>query len=397
MGVAAYARRWHSFLGKYDHWRYLFAEWNKRMYLKSYLKHHSDADKERSMHHGARWLIHSINSGADRGSGTYYHHSGWTSAYPETTGYIIDTLLRYSTESNFPWAREARAAAEDAGQWLLSIQHEDGGWPGGYVHQQRPSVVFNTGQILRGLLPLYRHTGNRAYAEAAKRAIDWIWEQLDEQGQFSTNDFMGAVRVYGSYVVAPILDWLPEFPKCRDAWEAHSRRHLNWVLTQQNEHYWLANCDNTLHKNDRPIVHTIAYTLDGLFDAGQRLGEQRYLDAAFGGAEVLAKRFLAEGILHGRYDARWRGSEAFIPTGGAQLAILWHKIGTPWAVEARDTMNTLLSVVATSGARASMDVAGALPGSFPMWGRYESFGLPNWATKYLVDTLLNEWNAKHER
>ena len=72
MGVAAYVRRWHSFLGKYDHWRYLFAEWNNRLYLKSYLKHHSDTDKERSMHHGARWLIHSINRGADRGSGTYY-------------------------------------------------------------------------------------------------------------------------------------------------------------------------------------------------------------------------------------------------------------------------------------------------------------------------------------
>ena len=129
--------------------------------LKSYLKHHSDADKERSIHHGTRWLIHSINRGVNRGSGTYYHHSGWTSAYPETTGYIIDTLLRYSTESNFPWVREARSAAQEAGQWLLSIQHEDGGWPGGYVHQQRPSVVFNTGQILRGLLPLYRTTGDR--------------------------------------------------------------------------------------------------------------------------------------------------------------------------------------------------------------------------------------------
>ena len=155
------------------------------------------------MHHGTRWLIHSINRGSDRGSGTYYHHSGWTSAYPETTGYIIDTLLRYSTESNFPWASEARAAAEEAGQWLLSIQHEDGGWPGGYVHQKRPSVVFNTGQILRGLLPLYLATGDRAYAEAAKRTIDWIWDQLDDQGQFSTNDFMGAVRVYGTYVVTP--------------------------------------------------------------------------------------------------------------------------------------------------------------------------------------------------
>ena len=106
--------------------------------------------------------------------------------------------------------------------------------------------------------------------------------------------------------------------------------------------------------------------------------------------EVLAKRFLMDGILHGRYDAKWQGSEAFIPAGGAQLAILWHKIGTPWAVEARDKMNTLLSVVATSGARASMDVAGALPGSFPMWGGMRvldcRIGPPNtWWILYLMN------------
>ena len=104
---------------------------------------------------------------------------------------------------------------------------------------------------MRGLLPLYRTTGDRAYAQAAKRAIDWIWDQLDDQGQFSINDFMGAVRVYGTYVVAPILDWLPEFPESRDTWEA-SVTAIWQVLTQQNEHYWLANCDNTLHKMIAP-------------------------------------------------------------------------------------------------------------------------------------------------
>jgi len=32
-----------------------------------------------------------------------------------------------------------------------------------------------------------------------------------------------------------------------------------------------------------------------------------------------------------------------------------------------------------------------------MWGRYESFGLPNWATKYMVDSLMNELNWSNER
>jgi len=106
--------------------------------------------------------------------------------------------------------------------------------------------------------------------------------------------------------------------------------------------------------------------------------------------------------LHGRYDKQWCGSEAFIPTGGAQLAILWNKIAADdshsfWAVEARSSMNTLLSVIATSGARTARDVGGALQGSFPMWGRYETFGLPNWATKYMVDSLMNELNWSDER
>lgn len=399
MGVMAYAQRWGTFLGRYDHWRYMFAEWNKLIYLKSYRRYHSQGDLERSLHHGARWLINSIEQGADAGSGTYYHHTGWTSSYPETTGYIIPSLLRYSKRKSAPWSEQAERSALAAGQWLLSIQHDDGGWPGGYVHQNRPSVVFNTGQILRGLLALYEHTKASEYKDAAARAIEWIWDQLDEEGKFSKNDFMGAVRVYGTYVVAPILEWLPYFPEHKYSWESLATRHLDWVVTQQSENFWFANCDNTLHKNHTPIIHTIAYTIDGLLDSGISLQNEKYINAAQNAAEVLAKTFLTNGMVHGRYDSNWKGSEAFIPTGGAQLAIVWHKLmlhQSPWARAARDEMNTLLSVIATNGARAHIDVAGALQGSFPMWGRYETFGLPNWATKYMVDSLMNGLNWDNE-
>lgn len=400
MGVMAYAQRWGRFLGRYDHWRYLLAEWNKLTYLKSYRKYHNQGDLERSLHHGVRWLVHSIEQGNDAGSGTYYHNTGWTSAYPETTGYIIPSLLRYSQRTDAPWSKEAAQRALEAGQWLRSIQHADGGWPGGYVHQNRPSVVFNTGQILRGLLALYTHTGASEYKAAAERAVVWIWDQLDAEGKFSSNDFMGAVRVYGTYVVAPILEWTAHFPEHKTQWEALACRHLDWVLTQQQDNHWFANCDNTLHKNHAPIIHTIAYTIDGLLDSGLHLKNDRYCTAARQAAEVLAKTFLNNGILNGRYDGQWRGSEAFIPTGGAQLAIVWHKLiedgQSPWAQTARDEMNTLLSVIATNGARAHIDVAGALQGSFPMWGRYETFGLPNWATKYMVDSLMNGLNWENE-
>ena len=394
MGAVRYVQNWRTFLTKYDHWRFLFAELNKLVYLRSYTQDLDDTGKEQCLHHAAKWLIRAQEQGATNGCGTYYFNTGWTSDYPETTGYIIPSLLRYASYEKAQWSNEAEKAALQAGEWLLDVQREDGGWPGGYVEQNRPSVVFNSGQILRGMLALYEHNKDPRWKEAALRCIEWIWAQLDEHGRFSQNDYMGAIRVYGTYVVAPILDWLPHFPENRDSWNALATRHLSWVCTQQNEVGWFANCDNTQHKNDKPIIHTIAYTIDGMWNAGLALNNEDFKASALLPARVLATDFLTRGILNGRYTANWSGVEAFIPTGGAQLAIVWHSMYTHtgeaiWK-EAYEKMNTLLCVIARRGARQSKDSLGALQGSFPMWGRYEPFGLPNWATKYFLDTLLNE-------
>lgn len=394
MGAVRYVQNWRIFLTKYDHWRFLFAELNKLVYLRSYTQDLDDTGKEQCLHHAAKWLIRAQEQGSTNGCGTYYFNTGWTSDYPETTGYIIPSLLRYASYEKAQWSEEAVKSALEAGEWLLTVQREDGGWPGGYVEQNRPSVVFNSGQILRGMLALYEHDKDPRWKNAALRCIEWIWAQLDEQGRFSQNDYMGAIRVYGTYVVAPILDWLPHFPQQRESWNALATRHLSWVCTQQNDVGWFANCDNTQHKNDKPIIHTIAYTIDGMWNAGLSLENEDFKASALVPARVLATDFLTRGILNGRYTANWSGVEAFIPTGGAQLAIVWHSMyahtGEAIWKEAYEKMNTLLCVIARRGARQSKDSLGALQGSFPLWGRYEPFGLPNWATKYFLDTLLNE-------
>ncbi|HCP40721.1 MAG TPA: hypothetical protein DIT65_02915 [Cryomorphaceae bacterium] len=394
MGAVHYVQNWITFLGQYDHWRFLFAELNKIMYLRSYTQTLNEMEKEQCLQHAAQWLIHSQEQGSTDGCGTYYFTCGWTSDYPETTGYIIPSLLRYAAYEKAQWSEQAIKSALEAGEWLLTLQREDGGWPGGYIEQNRPSVVFNSGQILRGMLALYTYNQDLRWKGAAERCIGWIWQQLDEQGRFATNDYMGAIRVYGTYVVAPILDWLPHFNQHREAWHVLANRHLNWVCTQQNKVGWFANCDNTQHKNDKPIIHTIAYTIDGIWNSGVALNNEAFKASALVPARVLAMDFLTRGILNGRYTSTWAGTEAFIPTGGAQLAIVWHSMyketGDALWKEAFEKMNTLLCVIARRGARQFKDSLGALPGSFPMWGRYEPFGLPNWATKYFLDTLLNE-------
>tara|TARA_B100000497_G_scaffold114750_2_gene137599 strand:+ start:8358 stop:9545 length:1188 start_codon:yes stop_codon:yes gene_type:complete len=394
MGAVRYLQNWRKFLGSYDHWRFLLAELNKLIYLRSYLNSLSEVQKEQCIHHAAKWLIHAHLQGSSNGCGTFYFNSGWTSDYPETTGYIIPTLLRYSSYEHSQWSQQAESTALKAGEWLLNIQREDGGWPGGYLAQNRPSVVFNSGQILRGLYRLYEHTGEAKWKDAAERCILWIWDQLDQQGRFSTNDYMGAIRVYGAYVVAPILDWSVYFEAESQEWKKFAIRHLNWVCSQQNELGWFANCDNTQDKNDKPIIHTLAYTIDGMWNAGLALDNEDFKSAALLPARVLATDFLTRGMLNGRYTSNWTGLEAFIPTGGAQLAIVWESMfretqDVIWK-KSYEQMNTLLCVISRRGAREDVDSLGALPGSFPMWGRYESFGLPNWATKYFLDSMLNE-------
>jgi len=399
MGALRYIKNWQKFLTKYENLRLLLAEVNKMMYLRSYLEHQREEDRTKAMHHAAKWLTRSITVGEDRGSGTYYFNKGWTSSYPETTGYIIPSLLTYSalSEDQMSWSDDTKNAALSAGEWLLSIQHEDGGWPGGYLHQKRGSVVFNSGQILRGTLALFETTGDERYKNASLRCIQWILDQLDEQGRFSSNDYMGAIRVYGTYVMAPVLDWLPHFPEHEKEWKAAALLHGSWVMSQQNSLGWFSNCDNTTHKNDQPIIHTIAYTIDGLWHMGLHLEDKTMQEAALLPARVLATEFLNRGILNGRYRENWTGTESFIPTGGAQLAIVWEhmfKITGEALWEAAFTkMNILLVAIADRGAREHSDSLGAISGSFPLWGRYEPFGLPNWATKYFLDTLLNA----HER
>jgi len=33
-------------------------------------------------------------------------------------------------------------------------------------------------------------------------------------------------------------------------------------------------------------------------------------------------------------------------------------------------------------------IRGAIPGSYPCWGKYERFSFPNWASKFFADAMM---------
>src|SRR5687768_3923710 len=111
-----------------------------------------DPGLEKAIHGAVQWLCraqdHSIS--ADGGVAREYSYiSGWSSSYPETTGYIIPTLLSYADLTD---SSEIRERARRMLDWLVSIQLPCGGFQGGKVDSEPiVPVAFNTGQILLGL------------------------------------------------------------------------------------------------------------------------------------------------------------------------------------------------------------------------------------------------------
>jgi len=344
-------------------------------------------DLRSALNEAADWFCRAQDANADGGLGSYHLVQGWGSTYPETTGYIIPTLFDLSARLHRPdLAERAFRAAE----CLLRLQRSDGGWQGGRVGEDRASVVFNTAQVIRGMLVAHACTREDRYLDAAVRAGDWIVSVQEADGSWRRNNFMGEARVYDSYVDAPLL--LLHAVTGKDALRRAALHNLDWVVARQRPNGWFADADNTVKHNDRPIIHTIAYTIDGLAECGALLGDVRWVEHAHRAARPLRDTFLREGRLNGRYDSAWNGSEALITTGCAQLCIAWEMLAAHAEAaayrEATDRMRKLLVELQHRSAQGPVDGRGAVTGSFPLWGRYEKFAFPNWATKYLADALL---------
>ena len=368
----------------------LFSEINKRTYLKSYVKKVDASTKWKALREAISWLKNSQDAMVDDGFGTYYLLDGWTSSYPETSGYIVPTLLKFT---NFEGDIDVQERARLALNWLIEIQKSSGGWQSGYVHQNRDEIVFNTGQVIRGMIAGFEHFQDEKYLQSAIKAADWLVNNQSESGAFEKHVYMNVPRVYDSYVVAPVLELNQHTNKSE--YVEMARKNIDWILREkQLTNGWFKDCDNTTKHNDRPIIHTIAYTIDGILDCGLFLKDEKYISAATVPAKKLAELFLKLGILNGRYDEQWNGSEDFITTGGAQLAIIWSKLykhtKEGFWLNAFVKMNDLLAAIHQRYVLEKAETKGALFGSFPFWGRYERFACPNWATKYFADSLMIE-------
>jgi hypothetical protein len=343
---------------------------------------------QESLKAAVSWLLKSQDAMADNGFGSYHLTRGWSSSYPETSGYIIPTLLNYASRYSDEKALASSIAAAD---WLVSIQKPSGGWQGGRIDEDKPEIVFNTAQVIRGLLRAFNYSKKKKYLESLIKGCDWLCQVQHPEGFWKSFALMNEHRVYDSFVDAPLLEAYNLTGK--KAYKDNALNNLGWIVREkQKSNGWFEDCDNTIKHNKRPILHTIAYTIDGLLDCGEILDNDDFIEAGQKPADLLLRNFLTEGRLYGRYDENWKGTEYFICTGGAQMAIAWLKLYRQTVeecyLEAAVKMLDLLISIQRREIREDDDTKGALPGSFPVWGKYEPFAFPNWANKFFADALM---------
>ena len=338
------------------------------------------------------WLERAQDVTTDGGvCGRYKLASGWTSSYPETTGYIIPTFLQLRRALG---ADRFYDRAQRAVEFLLRLQLPDGGFPGGEVDQNRtePSP-FNTAQIMHGLQAWAAEAGDTRCVEALRKSGDWLCDHQDADGAWRKYFYGGTETTYSAHLTC----WLAEAGEFlrEDRFLEAAHKHLDWVLRHfDSEHNWFDLCGFSPedHQARCSVTHTIAYTIWGVLRTAEVLSHEGGQKAAAAAAWAALRRLELSRWLPGVLDYRWRGLANYAClTGNCQLALIWlhlyRKSGDPRLLNA--AMKALDLVRRAQPMTDSNDgIRGGIAGSSPVWGDYISHAFPNWAAKYFIDACM---------
>jgi hypothetical protein len=349
--------------------------------------HHSDID-----HLGAAigWLCRAQdvrNGKADSGgvSAGWSFEDGWLPSYPETSGYIVETFI---AAAGILGHQELIARAHRIVDWGLSIQHPDGAFPGHFGEPGSQPVIFNTGQIMHGMLAGYLQLGRAECLDSAVRAGRWLARHQDDDGCWRQFEHHGVPHTYNTRGTWALLAtaMIAGDGQLKDA----AIRNLEWALAQQGPSGWFAN--NAFTPDREPFTHTIAYAIRGFLECAALLGNEHYLAAAVKAARAMAKVQRPDGWLAGTYGEDWvPGAKYSCLTGVAQMSINWTRLAQEaGAGEMRDNARRAIGFLKGHQRIDDPDpvVRGAIAGSAPIWGRYSMFEFPNWAAKFFADALI---------
>jgi hypothetical protein len=337
------------------------------------------------------WLKRAQDAGADRGvSYGVFFGQDFDVSYPETTGYICSSFVE---QERLTGESELLTRAIEMGDWEIAVQLPEGAVMGGKFNTSPTPAVFNTGMVLLGWSALILRTGEERFRAAAARASDWLLSVQEPDGRW--------VRGNSKYANpgGTLYNVMAAWGLCEagvalgeERYVQGAIRNAEYCLSRQHPNGWLPDC--CLSNVDEPLLHTLAYSMQGLLGIG-RLTRR---DDLIAGAQKLADAQLLimspEGFLPGRQRQDFTAAADWCClTGSAQTSAVWSQL---YLLRHDQKYRTAVEVVnrylmARHDVRNDdLRLRGGVPGSWPVWGGYGRLQILNWATKFLLDALTLE-------
>jgi len=343
------------------------------------------------------WLKRAQDASTSKDGGVSRSYSlltGWATSYPETTGYIVPTLLDLAHRFG---DQDLRIRAHRMLTWLASIQFPDGGIQGGKADAKpRVPVTFNTGQVLIGFAAGVKEFGDE-FKRPMMLAATWLRDTLDADGcwrKHPTPFAKSGEKAYETHVSWGLFE--AERVHSGEGFGAAGLRQIDWALTKQRENGWIADC--CLTDPSMPLTHTLGYALRGILEGYALSGEPRLLAAARRTADALLSALRPDGFLSGRFRSTWQPAAEFAClTGTVQIAACWlilfRATSDPRYLEGARRANSF--VRRTVRVEGPSDIIGGVKGSFPVSGWYGAYEYLNWAAKFSIDSNLLEMDLQN--
>lgn len=336
------------------------------------------------------WMMIAQDVTSCNGVSAYFDTSNkkWGQTYCETTGYIIETFINYFHDT---LNKEYLIRAKKMGDWEISVQCKDGSFGEKHRFGVIKKKIFNTGQIVIGLISLYKETREKKYLTSAVKAGEWLLSQQENDGSWINFTTQGP-KTYHTRVAWPLILLQKETGDKR--YLEAGLKNVDWALKQQKENFWF---DNTsLSEENCPWTHLIAYTISGLIEIYLLQGKnnKRIFESFYGASNKLLEIYTKTypNYLPCSFDENWQTKDNYsCLTGNAQLAIIWMQIYE--ITKERKFLDGSLKIIEQIKKTQilntnKIEIKGGVFGSFPISGDYAPFKLINWASKFFVDALL---------
>ena len=312
------------------------------------------------------WILAAQRTNNDGGVAALYSLiDGWHESYSETTGYIIPTMFNYYHKAKDNQIKESTIIMAD---WELTKQMPNGAFPGGAVNGKEFPIVFNTGQVIFGMVRTYQETKHNKYKEAAIKAANWLVRVQNENGCWDKFDYLDKIHTYNTRTAWALLK-VHEITKNK-VYVNVAKKNIDWALTRQLENGWFKN--NAFYEKQEPLLHTIAYTIQGILEAGIYLDNKKYIAAATKPADKMLELQRKDGSLAGSFDSNWKSSVSWsCLTGNSQMAIVWLRLynltkNKEYLGAAKKINNFVKS---TQNLRSkNMGIKGGIKGAYPVYG-----------------------------